>query len=152
MKKIAFDVMGNDNGVEAAIIASMQFVKKYNDYAIVLVGDENLINKTLIPHERIGVVNNPNDIDKTSSLRSAHLDNNSMTTTLKLLKEGEVDACLSSGDSGRLMISSIFLLKRLKGISRPAFMPIFPCIIKDKKFVMLDVGANLDINAEHLVQ
>ena len=152
MKKIAFDVMGNDNGVEAAIIASMQFVKKYNDYAIVLVGDENLINKTLIPHERISVVNNPNDIDKTSSLRSAHLDNNSMTTTLKLLKEGEVDACLSSGDSGRLMISSIFLLKRLKGISRPAFMPIFPCIIKDKKFVMLDVGANLDINAEHLVQ
>ena len=152
MKTIAFDVMGNDNGVEGAISASMKFVQKYEDYSIVLIGDKELINEKLIPHERISVVHNSNDLDKASNIRNAHLDDNSMTDALKMLKEGQVDGCLSSGDSARLMISSIFILKRLKGISRPAFMPIFPTIIKNQKFVMLDVGANLDINAEHLVQ
>ena len=152
MKKIAFDVMGNDNGVEGAISASMKFVQKYEDYSIVLIGDKELISQTLISHERISVVHNASNLDKNSNIRNAHLDNNSMTDALKMLKEGQVNGCLSSGDSARLMISSIFILKRLKGISRPAFMPIFPTIIKNKKFVMLDVGANLDINVEHLVQ
>lgn len=152
MKKIAFDVMGNDDGVTGAISAAMLFVKKNNDYSIVLVGDENLIKKTLIPHDRISIIDNPHSVDKTSNLRSAYTENNSMTETLKLLKDGIVDACLSSGDSARLMSSSIFILKRINGIKRPAFMPIFPTVKKDKKFIMLDVGANLDINAEHLVQ
>ncbi len=152
MKKIAFDVMGNDNGVEAAIIASMQFVQKFSDYSIVLVGDEKEINKFLIPHDRISISHNSNNVDKSSSIRSSHLDNNSMTDAVKMLKENQVDGCLSSGDSARLMVSSIFILKRLNGVSRPAFMPIFPTIHKNKKLVMLDVGANLDINADHLVQ
>ncbi|MGL5308472.1 MAG: phosphate acyltransferase PlsX, partial [Metamycoplasmataceae bacterium] len=79
-------------------------------------------------------------------------EDNSMNTALNLLKDNAVDACISPGDSARLMSSSIFILKRLEGISRPAFMPIFPTVIKKKKFLMLDVGANLDINPEHLVQ
>ena len=152
MKKIVFDVMGNDNGVQGAVISTMNFINKYNDYSIVLVGDESIIAQHLIPHERITIIHNPHSVDKTSNLRSAHTQDNSMNESLKLLKEGSVDACLSSGDSARLMISSIFILKRLEGISRPAFMPIFPTIIKGQKFIMLDVGANLDINVEHLIQ
>ncbi|MGL6125065.1 MAG: phosphate acyltransferase PlsX [Metamycoplasmataceae bacterium] len=152
MKKIAFDVMGNDNGIDVAVLAAMDFINKNQDFSIILVGDKKHIEKTLIPSERITIIDNPNTVDKNSSLRNAHTENNSMTTSLKLLKEGTVDACLSPGDSARLMSSSIFILKRINGISRPAFMPIFPTVIKDKKFVMLDVGANLDINADHLVQ
>lgn len=152
MKKIAFDVMGNDNGIEVAVIAAMDFIKKNDDYSIILVGDENIIQQTLIPSKRITIIHNPNTVNKNSNLRSAYSENNSMNEALKLLKDGLVDACLSSGDSARLMSSSIFILKRINGISRPAFMPIFPTIIKGKKFVMLDVGANLDINSTHLVQ
>lgn len=152
MKKIAFDVMGSDNGVESAILASINFVNKFKDYFIFLVGDEVEINKFLIPHDRITVVNNPNIVDKSSNLRNAYKEDNSMITTLTLLKEGKVDGCLSPGDSARLMVSSMFILKRIEGVSRPAFMPIFPTINKNQKFVMLDVGANLEINADHLVQ
>ncbi|MGL5205342.1 MAG: phosphate acyltransferase PlsX [Metamycoplasmataceae bacterium] len=152
MKRIAFDVMGSDHGPAAAIIATMEFIKKYNNYSVVLVGDENIINETLIPMDRISVVHNQNVVSKTSSLRHASSEDNSMNTALKLLKEGLVDACMSPGDSARFLTSSIFILKRLDGVSRPAFMPIFPTIIKNKKFLMLDVGANLDINAEYLVQ
>ncbi|MGL4252363.1 MAG: phosphate acyltransferase PlsX [Metamycoplasmataceae bacterium] len=152
MKRIAFDVMGSDHGPAAAITATMEFIKKYNNYSIVLVGDENIINETLIPTERISVVHNPNVVSKTSSLRNASSEDNSMNTALKLLKEGMVDACMSPGESAKLLASSIFILKRLEGVSRPAFMPIFPTVIRNKKFLMLDVGANLDINAEYLVQ
>ncbi len=152
MKKIVFDVMGNDDGIEAAVISTMNFINKYNDYSIILVGDEKIIENFLIPNERITIVNNPGVVDKSSNLRNTHTQDNSMNDSLKILQEGKADACLSSGDSARLMISSIFILKRLTGISRPAFMPIFPTIIKGQKFVMLDVGANLDINPEHLIQ
>ena len=152
MKKIAFDVMGNDNGVEDGIKAAMTFVDQNIDYSIILIGDENEINKYLIKGERIIVMHNPNLVDKYSSLKSAHTEDNSMTMALKLLKDGKVDGCISPGDSARLMVSSIFILKRLPGIFRPAFMPVFPTINKGQKFVMLDVGANLEINTDYLIQ
>ncbi len=152
MKKIAFDVMGSDYGVKPAILAAMTFVNTFDDYSITLVGDEIEIVKYLIPHERINVVHSTNSVDKTSNLRTAHIDKNSMNISLNLLKEGLVDGCISPGDSARLMISALFILKRIKGISRPAFMPIFPTINKGQKFIMLDVGANLEINSTHLVQ
>lgn len=152
MKKIAFDVMGSDTGVKDAILATTTFINKFADYSIILVGDEQEIKKYLIPHTRITILNNPNQVDKSSNLRDVQKENNSMNDALKLLKDGKVDGCLSPGDSARLMISSIFTLKRIEGISRPAFMPIFPTVLKDKKMIMLDVGANLDINSNHLVQ
>ncbi|MGL5308967.1 MAG: phosphate acyltransferase PlsX, partial [Metamycoplasmataceae bacterium] len=119
IKRIAFDVMGSDNGPAAAITAAMDFIKKYDNYSIVLVGDETIINETLIPMERITIVNNTNVVSKTSSLRHASSEDNSMNTALNLLKDNAVDACISPGDSARLMSSSIFILKRLEGISRP---------------------------------
>ncbi|MGL5617540.1 MAG: phosphate acyltransferase PlsX [Metamycoplasmataceae bacterium] len=152
IKRIAFDVMGSDYGPAAAVAATMDFIKKYENYSVVLVGDENIINETLVSMDRISVLHNPNVVSKTSSLRYASSEDNSMNTALKLLKEGVVDACMSPGESAKILTSSIFILKRLDGVSRPAFMPIFPTVIKNKKFLMLDVGANLDINADYLVQ
>ncbi|MDK2819620.1 MAG: phosphate acyltransferase PlsX [Mycoplasmataceae bacterium] len=152
MKKIAFDVMGSDAGVKDAILATMTFINKFSDYSIVLVGDEKEIKKYLIPHDRISILNNSNQVDKSSNLRYVHKEDNSMNDALRLLKDGEVDGCLSPGDSARLMISAVFILKKIEGINRPAFMPIFPTVLRDKKMIMLDVGANLDINSDHLIQ
>ncbi len=47
MYRIAFDVNGNDNGVSAAVSASVQFLKDNDDYEIILVGDESSINVEL---------------------------------------------------------------------------------------------------------
>ena len=152
MKTIAFDVMGNDNGVKAGVEAALAFVKQNSNYSIILVGDEPQINSFLVDSERIEVIHSPNVVDASMGARAARTGDNSMATAIKLVKEGKADAVISSGDSGIYLSMATLTLKRIEGVKRPAFMPIFPTISGDKKFVMLDVGANIDVNSEMLVQ
>ena len=152
MKTIAFDVMGNDNGVKAGVEAALAFVKTNSDYSVILVGDEPQINSFLVEGERIEVIHSPNVVDASMGARAARSGNNSMAVAINLVKEGKADAVISSGDSGIYLSMATLTLKRIEGVKRPAFMPIFPTISGDKKFVMLDVGANIDVNSEMLVQ
>ncbi|WP_022935079.1 phosphate acyltransferase PlsX [Mesomycoplasma moatsii] len=152
-KKIIFDVMGNDNGVKAGVLAAVQFVKSNIEYKIILVGDQDQIKKYCSENEQIEIIHNPNVVKKSSEdLLDAHKEDNSMNAALKLLKENKGLAVLSSGDSGKYLASSIMIIKRLPNVSRPAFMSIIPTIKQDKKFLLLDEGANLKINEEYLIQ
>lgn len=152
MKTIAFDVMGNDNGVGAAVEAALSFVSKNNDIKIILVGDKNKISKHLQEHERIEVMHTANVVDPSMGARAGRTSDNSMSIAIKLVKENKADAVISSGDSAIYLSMATLTLKRLPGIKRPAFMPVFPTVVDGKKFVMLDVGANLDVTGEMLVQ
>src|SRR5262249_7664659 len=74
-----------------------------------------------------------------------------------LVKENRAGACVSAGNTGALMATARFVLKTLPGIDRPAILSAFPALIenhsKHKKTVrMLDLGANVDSSAEHLLQ
>lgn len=152
MKRIAFDVMGNDNGVAAAIEATQEFLSKNNDYEIILVGDEVEIQKYLKNGERVSVVHSPNVSLKNSNLRQTAKEENSMNTSLDLLKKNKVHAVLSSGESGNYLASASLKLKRFESVSRPAFMPMIPQIKDNKFFLLLDAGANTEVKSEFLVQ
>jgi glycerol-3-phosphate acyltransferase PlsX len=74
----------------------------------------------------------------------------SMRVALELLRDGKVQACVSAGNTGALMALSRHVLKTLPGIDRPAMVAAIPT---QKGYCqLLDLGANVDCSAEHLLQ
>lgn len=73
-----------------------------------------------------------------------------MRVTADLVKRGEADAGVSAGNTGALMAISRFVLKTLPGIDRPAIATTLPS--QKGMTYMLDLGANVDCSAEHLLQ
>jgi glycerol-3-phosphate acyltransferase PlsX len=74
----------------------------------------------------------------------------SMRVAIDLVKAGQADACVSSGNTGALMATARFVLKTLPGIDRPAIMVPVPTM--HGRTYMLDLGANADCTPEHLFQ
>jgi len=74
----------------------------------------------------------------------------SMRTAIDLVKEGRAQACVSAGNTGALMGTAKFVLKTLAGIDRPAICAVLPT--RKGQVYALDLGANADCTAEHLLQ
>jgi len=151
MKNIAFDVMGNDNGPKFAVAAAKNFVSKNPNFKIFLVGNKEQMGDVK-ENENIKIIDVREEIDPSKGVLAARDSNTSMAQAVKMVKDGIADAIISSGDSGSLLSISVLQLKRIKGISRPAFMPILPTIKGDNKTLLLDAGANLVTTSEMLVQ
>ena len=152
MKRIAFDVMGNDNGVRAGVEAALDFVEKNLDFVVTLVGNKAQINKITVETERIKIIDVKKEVNAEDGARAARNGDNSMSVAINLVKEGKADAVMSSGDSGVYLSMATLTLRRMEGVKRPAFMPVFPTIVAGKKFVMMDVGANLVTTPEMIEQ
>ncbi len=153
MTTIAFDVMGNDNGVKAAVISSFKFIKNNTDYKVILIGDKNQIDIHLKnKNSRIEILDVPNVANPKRGAMVARDKTTSMYKAIELVKKGEAQVVLSSGSSAGYIAYSTLTLKRLKGISRPAFMPVFPTNKTGKRFIMMDVGATLEVDGEMLYQ
>ena len=75
----------------------------------------------------------------------------SMVKMAEAVKSGEADGCVSAGNTGALMSAGLFIVGRIKGVARPALVVTLPTT-DGKGFVFLDVGANADAKAEHLLQ
>lgn len=73
-----------------------------------------------------------------------------MRVAINLVKEGKAAACVSAGNTGALMATARFVLKTLPGIERPAIVTALPTM--QGHTYVLDLGANVDSTAEHLVQ
>jgi glycerol-3-phosphate acyltransferase PlsX len=89
-------------------------------------------------------------MDESPGLALRGKKNSSMRVAINLVKSGEAQACVSAGNTGALIATSRFVLKTLPGIDRPALAVVLPTI-KGHTYV-LDLGANVDCNAEHLLQ
>ena len=73
-----------------------------------------------------------------------------MAVALRLLAEGRGDAVVSAGSTGALLMGGTFIVKRIKGVSRPALAPVMPS--DDQPVMLIDSGANADCRPEMLVQ
>ncbi|TEW51736.1 phosphate acyltransferase PlsX [Psychromonas algicola] len=152
---IALDAMGGDFGPHISLSASFQSLQKHPELLLSIVGDGKqilpLLKKyQLLEHPRVTFVHAPETIsmedDPISVLR--HRTESSMYVALKLVANGEADACVSSGNTGALMLLAKHTLKTLKGISRPALVSAWPNNNGGHSYLM-DLGANLqcDCNA-----
>jgi phosphate acyltransferase len=76
--------------------------------------------------------------------------NSSMVQALQLVRDGSAVGAVSAGNSGAMMAASLFTLKRLEGVDRPALGGVFPT--KDGACLVIDMGANTDCRPEFLQQ
>ncbi len=156
-QSIAIDAMGGDVGPRVTIPASLDALKKYPNLRIILVGDQIQIESLLkkydeINHPRLSIHKTTEVVLMDESPQSAlkNKKNSSMRVAINLVKDGEVKACVSAGNTGALMATARFVLKTLQGIDRPAIASNLPN--RKGATCMLDLGANADCSAEQLLQ
>ncbi|UCG97338.1 MAG: phosphate acyltransferase PlsX [Burkholderiales bacterium] len=155
--RIAIDVMGGDHGPPVTVAASVSFLRAHADCELVLVGRREEIEPLLASgadvRSRLQLVHAEEvvsmDDPPAVALRSKR--GSSMRLAINLVKEGRAQACVSAGNTGALMAISRFVLKTLDGIDRPAIATVLPNI-KGGVTTMLDLGANVDCTAEHLLE
>lgn len=153
---IAIDAMGGDHGPKVTVPAALAYLHENPNDTIVLVGLSDAIKAELgsfkMPssqlriHEASEVV--AMDESPQTALRSKK--DSSMRVAINLVKSGEAGACVSAGNTGALMATARYVLKTLPGIDRPAIASFLPTI--KGQVCMLDLGANVDCTAEHLLQ
>lgn len=148
--------MGGDRAPEVVLegIAQLQDAADAS-IEILLVGPEPDLRDRLGPLQRSGalqVLHAPDVIEMDESPAAAlkGKPESSIHRGLAAVKDGTADAFVSAGNTGAVMAAAVVVLGRLPGVSRPAIPGIFPML--DGHCVVVDVGANVDCKAEHLLQ
>jgi phosphate acyltransferase len=156
--KISIDCMGGDHGPSVTVSAAISFVNHEPNSELVLVGLEDAIRAELRKHKaanhpRLSVKNASEVVTMDDALEVAlrRKKDSSMRVAINLVKDGQAHACVSAGNTGALMAVSRYVLKTIPGVDRPAICALIPNQ-KDRPTYMLDLGANVDCQPEHLHQ
>ena len=154
---IAIDAMGGDHGPHVTVRAALNVIRREAAVDIVLVGLESAIAAELKaqrgevgPRLRIQHASEVVTMDDPPAQAMRSKKDSSMRVMADLVKRGEADAGISAGNTGALMAVSRFVLKTLPGIDRPAIATPLPTL--NGRTYVLDLGANVDCEAEHLRQ
>jgi glycerol-3-phosphate acyltransferase PlsX len=155
--RIAVDCMGGDFGPCVPVPAAVQAISRFPGIDIALVGDRQAIEFQLAQIEapisdRFTIIH-ASDIVYMSDKPAAalrHKPQSSMRIAIDLVNENHVDAVVSAGNTGALLAIGCYVLKTLPGIHRPAICSFVPA--NGQGMYLLDLGANVDTDAEHLHQ
>jgi glycerol-3-phosphate acyltransferase PlsX len=150
--------MGGDHGPHVTVPAALEFLARTGDVDVVLVGRRETIEAELAArgaaagarlrlHHAAELV----AMDEPPAQALRYKKDSSMRVAVNRVKSGEAHACVSAGNTGALMAISRFVLKTLDGIDRPAIATVLPNMKRSNTYV-LDLGANVDCTAEHLLQ
>ncbi len=157
LQSIALDAMGGDIGPDVVVPAAVTALKTYPELSLILAVDETEIrnrlkdvNPAVMQRLRIHHTTQVVLMDELPSQAFRRKKDSSMRVAINLVKEGTANACVSAGNTGALMATARFVLKTLSVISRPAIITTIPSV-KGHTHV-LDLGANIDCEAEHLFQ
>lgn len=153
--RVALDAMGGDHAPGEIVLGAVEAAREYG-IGVFLVGQEDLIKAELAKHNTQGLdlpIIHTTDVipmDEHDPARAARNKNTSMVRALQLVKEKEALGAVSAGNSGAMMAASLFTLKRLEGVERPALGGVFPT--RDGICLVIDMGANTDCKPEYLQQ
>lgn len=149
--------MGGDHGPKVTIPAVIKSLKNHPELNVVLFGDEPTLSAELakypaMPLERCRIEHAPEVVlmDELPKQALRGKKKSSMRLAINALKDGQVDACVSAGNTGALMATARFVLKTIPGIDRPAILSAFPTMHGTSR--VLDLGANVDCTTEQLFQ
>ncbi len=153
---IALDAMGGDHGPSSVIPGAAKVLRKMKNVKFLVFGDENKIRPVLSRFKALQAVSTIIHTDKmvrsdekpSAALRSGK--GSSMRLAIEAVKNGEADAVVSAGNTGALMAMAKIVLRPLSGVHRPAIASVFPAL--NGETIMLDLGANVLVDAENLVQ
>ena len=154
---IAIDCMGGDHGPVVTVPAALSFLRSRPAANVILVGQEEVIMPLLGAAQsefgarlRLRPASQVVTMDDPPAIAMRNKKDSSMRVAVDLVKAGEAAAAVSAGNTGALMAISRFVLKTLPGIDRPAIASILPSMTGHT--YVLDLGANVDCSAEHLLQ
>ncbi len=153
--RIIVDAYGGDNAPLEILRGAALAVQRLG-HTVILTGKEEELRR-IAAEESISLTGmelvDAQDVitmeDHPRSILREHKES-SMAVALKLLSEGQGDALVSAGSTGALLMGATFIVKRIKGVSRPALAPIMPS--DTTPFMLIDCGANADCRPEMLVQ
>jgi glycerol-3-phosphate acyltransferase PlsX len=153
---IALDAMGGDFGPEVVIPGAERFLSEHADIQFLIFGDQTRIrpclDRTTFLKSAARVIHTDktiaNDDKPSAALRKSK--DTSMRLAIEAVANNEADAIVSAGNTGALMAMAKLILKSLPGIHRPAIASLIPAPQGDT--IMLDMGANVLVDAENLVQ
>lgn len=154
---LALDAHGGDQGLAVSVPAALDALEQDPGLHVLLVGDEGAIHATLSKrggsgcdrvavHHAASVI--PMDAKPAAVLRRGR--DSSLWRAFELAAQGQADACVSGGSTTAMMVLGVKLLGMLPGLQRPALMAYVPNL---RGFTgLLDLGANLSVSAQQLVQ
>ncbi len=155
---ILLDAMGTDRHPATDVQGAVQALRELQgDIELILVGDQQAIERELAqvgqyPQNRLHVVHTTQIILPSDSAATAvrRKPDSSIVKGLQLQKEDKADAFISAGSTGAVMAASLFLLRPIPSVDRPAVSAILPTA--GAPTLLIDAGANVDCKPQHLMQ
>jgi len=153
---IGIDMMGGDYAPLEALKGLQQYLSQFENH-LYCIGDETQLNQLFqqygLSSPFLHLVHAPEVIGyhehPTKALKEK--PNSSIAIGFKLLEAGQIDAFLSAGNTGAMLVGAMFTIKPIKGVLRPTIASLMPKL-KGKTGLLVDVGFNADCKAEHLNQ
>src|SRR2546422_8726795 len=153
--RVALDAMGGDRAPGEVVLGAVQAAREYG-LGVYLVGREDAIRADLARHDTQGLdlpiihTDEVIEMDEHPATAVRRKKYASMTIALQQVRDGAALGAVSAGNSGAMMAASLFTLKRIAGVERPALGGVFPT--KDAVCLVIDIGANTDCKPEYLQQ
>jgi phosphate acyltransferase len=154
--RIALDAMGGDHGPAVVVAGAELALARHPQNEFLFFGNTALVAPLLAARPALQSASRliHTDIavrmeDKPSQALRRGRWKSSMWLAIEAVKQRQADAAVSAGNTGALMAMSKFELKTLAGIERPAIAALWPTLRGES--VVLDVGASIGADAEHLV-
>src|SRR6476620_6545956 len=154
--KIGIDMMGGDFAPLEALHGIQQYLEEGKAH-LVITGDEEKIRPLLsqfsLPETSFTLVHAPQVIEMDESPTKAlkEKQQSSIAIGFHLLATGKIDAFMSAGNTGAMLVGALYALKPIEGVLRPTISTIIPKE-NGKTGLLLDVGLNSDCKPEHLNQ
>ena len=156
--RIALDAMGTDRAPAAEVAGAVSALQDPDsDFEILLVGDRDILESELALHQgyradRLTIIHAPDRVlpSEPPSTVLRRKPESSIAIGVGLHKKGEADAFISAGSTGAVMAASLFILRPLQGVDRPAIGTVVPTA--NGPLLLLDAGANVDCKAHQLIQ
>jgi glycerol-3-phosphate acyltransferase PlsX len=153
-KAVAIDAMSGDFGPCVIVPSTMDYLRDHADQSVILVGDSSRIDPLVTRRYagRVSVVHTTDVVgmDEKPAVALRSRKPSSMRLAIDLVKSGEAGACVSAGNTGALTAIARHLLKTIHGVDRPAICGAVPSL--ESHSYLLDMGANVDCDAEQLLQ
>ena len=156
MLRVAIDAMGGDHSPEEPISGIKSYLEQFpnEDILFYILGNKTKILNLIKNHsidKNYKIIHTEQDIkmhDKPSEAIKRKNDS-SMVKSLELLRDKKVDAVISAGNTGALMLGASIIVRKIGGVKRVVLAPKIPN--KFKHFTLADVGANISLSPQNYV-
>lgn len=161
--RIVVDAMGTDTAPIPEVDGAIEAVREWPDINVVLVGKKQMLDTLLSGKlgakkadqklkSRIETVNADEVITMSDHPAQAYRQkpNSSIVVAAKMVSDGSGDALVSAGNTGAVVVTSLFAIGRIPGVARPAIL--IPMPSAKGPTALLDAGGNVDCRPQHLVQ